>query len=181
MPDPRSKRRWPLLLMVLAAAAGVIASALFGPGAPKSKVADATPEKRQEPEPATPARAVTADVEPSPVATTAPSAPATPISQLRARNPGGTGAPASIGSLDPKAHRFRVDFSEGGAGVARVVFSDFWVSVQDREQARAHADAVARGDANPTPLPPTSTDTRSSPTARCRASGFRCSARARSR
>ena len=154
MPDPRSKRRWPLLLLVLAAAAGVIASALFGPGTPKPQVTDATPAKQQATEPGTPAPAVAAAAESRPVAAPELSAPATPLAQLRARNPGGTGAPASIGSLDPKAHRFRVDFSEGGGGIARVLFSDYWVSVQDREQARAHAEAVARGDANPTPLPP---------------------------
>jgi YidC/Oxa1 family membrane protein insertase len=69
----------------------------------------------------------------------------------RARAPAATGAAPSIGSLDPTKHRFRIDFSEGGAGIARVTFSDFWITAEDRERARAHA--AARGEADAPPLP----------------------------
>jgi YidC/Oxa1 family membrane protein insertase len=153
--EPRKAPRWPILLLVLAAAAGVVFAAIYGPDTRKAQPAAAPP--------ASPATVVTESSAtaprteaPAPAAAPAAQAPTVAPTGLRARRPQGAaaGAPASIGSLDPAQHRFRVDFSEGSAGIARVTFSDFWISAEAREQARAHAEAVRRGTTPPPPLPP---------------------------
>ncbi|NBX24988.1 MAG: membrane protein insertase YidC [Planctomycetes bacterium] len=154
--EPRKAPRWPILLLVLAAAAGVVLAAIYGPGTRKAQPAASpqAPPVTGAVDTAVPpqAQASAAPVAAAP-ATQAPSAAPT---GLHARRPqrGVVAAPVSIGSLDPAQHRFRVDFSEGSAGISRVTFSDFWISAEAREQARAHAEAVRNGAAQVPPLPP---------------------------
>ncbi|MEY3022143.1 MAG: Membrane protein insertase YidC [Planctomycetota bacterium] len=65
---------------------------------------------------------------------------AAPAGTLRARVPSGAAAvsgPASIGSLDPAVAPFRVTFTEGSAGIASIVFSDFWNTDDARRAAIA--------------------------------------------
>ena len=157
MSEPRKAPRWPILLLILISAGGVVLSAIYGPGAKRNGGLDPEAAKQQAATPETtdgkveaPAAAAT-DAK---TATTAPVAPAAPIAGLHARNPGSTGAPASIGSLDPAKAKFLVDFSVGSAGIQRITFSDYWATARDREAASAHAKAVASGAATPPALPP---------------------------
>ena len=65
---------------------------------------------------------------------------AAPTGKLAARVPAGlapASAPAAIGSLDPAAAPFRVTFTEGSAGIAAIVFSDFWNTDDARRAAVA--------------------------------------------
>ncbi len=57
---------------------------------------------------------------------------------LIARLPAGTSAPAApsqLGSLDPAVAPLQITFSTNAAGIDRIVSSDFWVTVVDRQQA----------------------------------------------
>lgn len=77
---------------------------------------------------------------------------AAPTGQLAARVPAGrapASAPAAIGSLDPAAAPFRVTFTEGSAGIAAIVFSDFW----NTDDAR-RAAVAARKSGDLAQLPP---------------------------
>jgi len=81
--------------------------------------------------------------------------------RLRARVPGGAAPPdeaslATIGSLDPDEARFRVKFHPRGAGIAEIVFSEFWQTAIDRTAYEAHRRAVRAGRADPPPMPPES-------------------------
>ncbi len=62
-------------------------------------------------------------------------------------------APSSIGSLDPDRHPYRIDFAPTGAGIEKIVFSDYWRNAAENRRAVAHRRAVERGDADPPPLP----------------------------
>jgi YidC/Oxa1 family membrane protein insertase len=154
--EPRAHRRWPIMLLVVLAAVGVIASALFGPGARKPGGLDPEVAATSAPAPASTdpsAAAAVTQASSAGAAIEANTAPAAPLGALRARNPGRAGAPASIGSLDATKARFRIDFSPSSAGIDRIIFSDFWVTAEDRARARAHAESVKRGDADPPALP----------------------------
>ena len=71
---------------------------------------------------------------------------------LSARPPNGGFAdgrlPASIGSLDPKIHPYRIEFAPSSAGIESIIFADFWATAADRHAARRHALDPTR------PLPP---------------------------
>jgi YidC/Oxa1 family membrane protein insertase len=158
MSEPRKARRWPLLLLVLVAAGGVVASAILGPGARKPGGLDpeAPRSEASSPTPVASPDSVAAAA-PAPEATTSQAAEPAQTRALRARLPEGATAPATpatIGSLDPTQAGFRVEFSPGSAGIQRFVFSDQWATAADREQARVHRAAVAAGTANPPALPP---------------------------
>ena len=153
--EPRKAPRWPILLLVLVAAGGVVLSAIYGPGARKAE-----PQATQA---AAPAQAPTAAPTASPATAQAPTEPAVPaqaasapVTGLQARLPQGVASQSSsaIGSIDPARDAFRVEFAAGSAGIERIVFSDYWNSAVDREAARRHREAVARGDASAPPLPP---------------------------
>lgn len=81
--------------------------------------------------------------------------------RLAARVPGGAEAPgeaalSTLGSLDPEEARFRLRFHPRGAGITEIVFSEFWLTAQDRIAFEAHRRAVGAGRPNPPPLPPDS-------------------------
>jgi len=84
-------------------------------------------------------------------------APATTLSGFLARAPGDIPAldydAASIGSVDPDQHRFRVDLTARGAAVSRITFADIWEHALDKQQAVQHDRAVAANDPNPPPNP----------------------------
>jgi len=159
--EPRKAPRWPILLLILISAGGVVLSAIYGPGAKRNGGLDPEAAKQQAAAPAEPIKkegkteaAAAAPAAETKSAPATPTAPTAPLTGLHARNPGTSGAAASIGSLDPAQAKFRVDFSAGSAGIERITFSDYWVSVRDREMALAHAKAVAAGNASPPALPP---------------------------
>lgn len=58
-----------------------------------------------------------------------------------------------IGSFDPDQHRFKVELTTRGAGIASIIFSHIWNHALERRQAEAHEKAVAAGDPNPPPMP----------------------------
>jgi YidC/Oxa1 family membrane protein insertase len=165
MAEPNKIRRWPLLLLTLVAAGGVIAAALFGPGARKTGGLDPETPKTDaavtsQATPAPPADVAAKDSTTTTPATTEPkseASQATPLTGLRARLPQGTVAGTSrtsIGSLQPDKAGFLVDFSPGSAGIQRITFSDIWITAADREAALAHRAAIAAGASNPPALPP---------------------------
>jgi len=93
----------------------------------------------------TPAGAAPAPQTPATDAAATP-APA-PEGALVARVPEGmtaVTAPSPLGSLDPAVAPFQLEFTASGAGVSRVVFSDFWKTV---DASRAAKGARAKGDA----------------------------------
>ena len=156
----RKAPRWPILLLILVAAGGVVMSAIYGPGAKKNGGLDPEPAAKQA-APATGGAPAAATSQPTTAAApnTPPAVPqaTAALGELKARVPQGTALmmqfPA-IGSLDPAQQPYKVEFAKTAAGIERIVFSDFWVSARDREMAVQHRAAVARGDANPPALPP---------------------------
>jgi YidC/Oxa1 family membrane protein insertase len=94
--------------------------------------------------------AASAPTEPAPAAAPdqpqASAAPA-PAPTLAARVPAGLAAvaePAPIGSLDPATAPYLVRFTPHAAGIAEIVFADYWQNVQDATRA---AKARKAGDA----------------------------------
>jgi YidC/Oxa1 family membrane protein insertase len=155
----RKAPRWPILLLILVAAGGVVMSAIYGPGAKKNGGLDPEPAAKQA-TPATNGAPAAATAQPATAAPNTPPAapqPTAALGDLKARLPQGSAQmmqfPA-IGSLDPSQQPYRVDFAKTAAGIERIVFSDFWMNARDREMAVMHRAAVARGDANPPALPP---------------------------
>ncbi len=65
-------------------------------------------------------------------------------------------APTSLGSLDPEAHPYRIDFAASGAGIDRIVFAGYWRSAAENRLAAAHAKAAALGTPDAAPMPPES-------------------------
>ena len=113
--------------------------------------ASPAPTDASGPAPTTPAATPTAQAESG----SAPTAPSTPTiaapTALSARVPAGLTAPtspATIGSLDPKSHRYRIEFSTYGAGIQTILFSDFWRTARALTAARAHANDPSK------PMPP---------------------------
>ena len=76
---------------------------------------------------------------------------------MKASAPGATLAntqgATSLGSLDPTSQRMKIDFAGNAAGIARIVFSDFWLTGEARRQAASHNNAVRNGVTDPPPLP----------------------------
>ncbi|HMN97264.1 MAG TPA: membrane protein insertase YidC [Phycisphaerales bacterium] len=81
-----------------------------------------------------------------------------PIDTSRWRAAAPEGAPpagaGSLGSLDPRVARLRLDLARRGAGIERIAFSDIWETSGARRAAAAHWRAVAAGDASPPSMPP---------------------------
>ncbi len=171
-------RRLVIPLVVVAAAAGIVLLALRGPATGTAPATPPNPAASPAAPPAPPSTPAPAQppAQPSAQPTTPPSAPppapAAPVagappradgysSIYEARVPGGQAPPAAeslapIGSLDPAQARYRVSFSPFGAGIADVVFSDYWKSAADRRAFEQHERAVKGGSATPPPLPPDS-------------------------
>ncbi len=53
--------------------------------------------------------------------------------------------PGPLGSLDPDAHTIKVEFSNTGAGIERIVSAKHWVTALAAKQAKKHYDAVEAG------------------------------------
>jgi YidC/Oxa1 family membrane protein insertase len=113
----------------------------------------ATGNAANQPAPTTPAP--TATPTPSPTTPQDPNAAATPAAAptppaagaLTARVPDGfepVAEPMPIGSIDPAVAPFKIEFTAKGAGVSRIVFADYWKTVDASRDARKARDA---GDA----------------------------------
>ena len=113
----------------------------------------ATGNAANQPAPTTPAP--TATPTPSPTTPQDPNAAATPAAAptppaagaLTARVPDGfepVADPMPIGSIDPAVAPFKIEFTAKGAGVSRIVFADYWKTVDASRDARKARDA---GDA----------------------------------
>lgn len=136
-----------ITLLVFGVVGAVFASVVFGkkgrqptpPAAtPTAQVAESSPEKEQTP-PSTPTAPTTAE----PAAAVAPVALAPVAAQGGALKavPAGAAAsamPSPLGSLDPKQARFQLEFAANGAGINRILFSDFWNSASAERQAQRH-------------------------------------------
>ncbi|MGA1631626.1 MAG: membrane protein insertase YidC [Phycisphaerales bacterium] len=124
--------------------------------APVSEVASQTPPASAEREPAD------AAPETSDSAAEAATPEATPAAASETRGlvaaPSGApiSAPTPLGSLDPEAHPYRIDFAATGAGIDRIVFSDYWRTALEKRLAAAHARAVEKGTPDAAPMPPES-------------------------
>lgn len=64
-----------------------------------------------------------------------------------------SGGASTLGSLDPEIQRMKLEFAGNAAGIARITFSDFWLTGEASRQADRHHDAVAAGASDPPPLP----------------------------
>ncbi|MDA0213734.1 MAG: YidC/Oxa1 family insertase periplasmic-domain containing protein [Planctomycetota bacterium] len=96
----------------------------------------------------------------APVAVIPPNAPvaqapsATPTTKLKARpSSAAISTVTSVGSLDPTKARFQIEFSPTGAGISRIIFSEFWFHAADRTAAIRNAAAIASGANVIPPLP----------------------------
>ena len=173
--DQKKKLRLPLTLATILATAGVIATAIWGPGAKKNGGIDpALPTAAQVSKDVAGASVATT---PTPGATTANSAAAptnttatavaaatvaTPATtavttqKFTARLPSGTTAPttlATLGSLDPTKFKFEIQFSPISAGFSRIIFSDFWNDAVAAQESRKYQEALARGEKTLPTLP----------------------------
>jgi len=82
-------------------------------------------------------------------ASAAPQPVAAPGQKLAARIPEGmsaSGAPASIGALDPAVAPWRIDFAHSGAGISRITFAGFWNTVEASRAARNAASLPPDSD-----------------------------------
>ncbi len=119
-----------------------------------------TAPSSQPPGPAQSAPPVTSGVAaqqapPAPDAGAAPAPPATiePLGDLHAVWVKAGAPPQPLGSLDPRQARVYAEFSTAGAGIERIILSEFWQTAGQSRQARAHFEALDRGDPQPPPLP----------------------------
>ncbi|MEY4787253.1 MAG: Membrane protein insertase YidC, partial [Planctomycetota bacterium] len=165
----KGTRKLLLTLLVISFAATIVTIVMTGKGAAKSKKASdspvaANPTPSASAEVATNATASTAPATATPVSASAavipPNAPTATVSpavtttKLKARPSGAAISTASsVGSLDPANDRFTIDFSTSGAGISKIVFSEFWVSAADRTAAIRNASAIASGANTIPPLP----------------------------
>ena len=164
----KGTRKLLLTLLVISFAASIVTIVMTGKGAAKSKqasdspAASPTPPASAEdatntaastaPATATPVSASTAVIPPN--APTATVSPAVTTTKLKARPSGAAlSTAASVGSLDPANNRFTIDFSTAGAGISKIVFSEFWVNAADRTAAIRNASAIASGANTIPPLP----------------------------
>ena len=161
-------RKLLLTLSVILFAASIVTIVITGKSAEKSKQVADSPAASTTP-PANAEVASNATALPTPAATTnvsvpaaviPPNAPTTtvspvvPTAKLKARPSGAAASTvASLGSLDPAKDRFTIDFSTSGAGISKIVFSEFWVNASDRIAAIRHASAIASGANTIPPLP----------------------------
>ncbi len=143
----KGTKRFLLTVAVVAFALGIVLVVVQGKG-PQKSVAAQTPaaavpttQAAQAPAPApTPAPIAT----PAPAISPLPATVVAPASKLTARPSGATiSTPAALGSLDASKDRFLIEFAPTGAGINRVVFSEFWTKAADREAALRHAAAIA--------------------------------------
>lgn len=161
--DPRLKRIL-LPIVVGAAALAILALVVTGGGsrrkpedAPAAPVASAPAETTPTAtggaatppataaSPQTPASTTTdgATAAPAPPASVASAAPAT-LGLVASPTAEPVASPTPLGSLDPALHPYRIDFAPTGAGIDRIVFSDYWRTAADARRAQAHArDASA--------------------------------------
>ena len=153
MSEPRKKSRWPITIAAFLATAGVIATAIWGPGAKKNGGIDpvspvaaqvskdtagslaATSTTSRVANPSTGAATTSTNNAASSTSTAtnisaAPAATALPTQKFTARLPAGTTAPttpAMLGSLDSAKYKYQIQFSPISAGFSRIIFSDFWM------------------------------------------------------
>jgi YidC/Oxa1 family membrane protein insertase len=151
---PNAKlRRLVLTALLLVAVGGIGAIIILGKGQEQARKGAGDPEPiaamaKGGETPAAPASDAKAGEAKPDGAKPADAAAATPATgakdpnapKLTARAPGQAAAkPAPIGSLDPAKARFQVTFAAQGAGVERVVFSEYWRTAAEDRQARLHA------------------------------------------
>lgn len=169
----KGTKRFLLTVAVISFALGIVLVVVQGkgPAKPAAKPAaqsDALPTESaaQTTAAATPAAASTAT--PAPTQTATPAAqtaaptlaplPATvvaPATRLVARPSGAAiTTPKTLGSLDSQTDRFLIEFAPTGAGINRVVFSEYWMKATDREAALRHDAAVAAKSSTIPQLPP---------------------------
>lgn len=55
-------------------------------------------------------------------------------------------APAPLGSLDPTAFKYQIQFAQTSAGFSRIIFSDYWNDAASAQAAKRYQQAIARGD-----------------------------------
>ena len=154
----KGTRKILLTLLVISFAVSIVTIVISGKGPAKAKPtvdSTATDSAAAQSTPATPATAATQTAPIAPLPTAA--APTLSATKLTARPSGAASASAmALGSLDPAKDRFTIDFSPAGAGISRIVFSEFWMSAADRTAAIRHASAVASGADTVPPLPDSS-------------------------
>ncbi len=174
MSEQKKKARWPLTLAAFLATAGVIAAAIWGPGAKKNGGVDpALPQTAASavaPTSNAAATATTTAAMPATANTAAPVAAAnttsaTPNTQaptqittqkFTAQLPAGTSppkAPAALGSLDPSKFKFQIQFSTISAGFSRIIFSDFWNNAAAAQESRQIQKAQARKETSSATMP----------------------------
>ncbi len=158
---------------------GVVATAIWGPGAKKNGGIDpqlptAAPISNgvsSSPAAAANTSATTATAPGVSSATTSASAPIAPIAihanatptttvatsqKFFARLPSGTTAPvnpATLGSLDSGKYKYQIQFSPISAGFSRIVFSDFWNDAVSAQESLRHQEALVRKETNVPALP----------------------------
>jgi len=173
--EPRKKSRWPITIAAFLATAGVIATAIWGPGAKKnggidpvspvaaqvskdtagslaatsttSRVADASAGAATTNTNNAASSSSTASNVSDGTATAATTAGTT--QKFTVRLPSGTTAPTNpvlLGSLDPTKFKFQIQFSPISAGFSRIIFSDFWNDAVSAQESRRYQAALALGE-----------------------------------
>ena len=166
--EPKLKRIL-LTMAIVLGASSVAAITILGPGRqqPSPKPTEPAPAPLQ-PQPKQESVAATPPPTPTPTPTPTQDASAQPAPKPAAPSAASGAAkysvrpplsapirPDSIGSLDPAQHRFRIDFAPTGAGIDRIIFSEFWLTAVDRIAAERSAAALAGGSiGNVPPMPP---------------------------
>ncbi len=142
-------RRLIITVVVLGLACCVLVVMVISP-----KHQPASPSAPQQRPVATPAQE---PVEDSPSVPDEPPAAQTPAESLVGLHAQWVRVPdkpaQTLGSLDPREARMFLELSPVGAGLERITLSEFWLTARQSRRARAHYDALDRGDLNPPPLP----------------------------
>ena len=175
----KGTKRFLLTVAVVSFAIGIVLVVVQGKGPARrsdfsTAATQATPATTTTPAPQAAPVAATPATPVAPVAAVAPVAPVAavaavaaapalsalaptvvpPASKLIARLSGAPiTTPAVLGSLDPSTDRFAIEFAPSGAGISRIVFSEFWMNAVDRQAALRHARAVAANAPIVPPLP----------------------------
>lgn len=130
-------------LIVGLIALGIVAAVIQGRGNKQKQSAEQAPTPTETT--AAPEAAPGPAPGPAPATTPAAAPSLTAANALVARAP--TGVPAAytpLGSLDPAAARMRVEFAPKSAGIAQIVFSEYWNTAAESRAAAAHSkDASA--------------------------------------
>ncbi len=144
-------RRLVITGAVLGLAVIVLVLVVVAPGRGSPRPAAVPPA----PGPASTAEAAASEQTQAPDSGTPPAPPATiePLGDLRAAWVQQDAPPQPIGSLDPRQAKVYAEFSTAGAGFERIILSEFWQTAGESRQARAHYEALDRGDRQPPPLP----------------------------